>query len=80
MGGVVSGTVVDLDEYKSERIAAMLPPEPPGFREGRAIARLRELLWPEGEIDEEWSPDHMDAVGRILVEEGFGPVGGLDGD
>ena len=32
------------------------------------LRRIREILWPEAEPDEPWSPDHLDLIGEILED------------
>lgn len=32
------------------------------------LLRIREVLWPEMEPDESWSPDHLDLIAQILED------------
>lgn len=32
------------------------------------LRRIREILWPEEEPDQSWSPDHLDLVGELLED------------
>jgi len=30
------------------------------------VEKIRDILWPRGEADKEWSPDTMDAVAQVM--------------
>lgn len=43
------------------------------FSPAYAIERVREILWPGGDKDHEWSPDTLDELAMALVQMGYGP-------
>lgn len=38
----------------------------------RVLLEVRELLWPNGDADHEWSADTLDDIARTLDRAGFG--------
>ena len=39
----------------------------------RLLAQLREILWPDGDTDHQWSPDTIDEIAHAMIAEGYGP-------
>ena len=39
----------------------------------RILMKIQEVLWPEGRSEEDWSPDTLDEISSILIDNGYGP-------
>jgi transcriptional regulator with XRE-family HTH domain len=37
------------------------------------VERIRDILWPDGDISEDWGVDTLMDLGEVLKEAGFGP-------
>jgi hypothetical protein len=38
------------------------------------VRSMRSTLWPEGNLDHEWSPDTLDQIAGILTDAGLRPM------
>ncbi len=38
------------------------------------LNQIREVLWPEGDMDHEWDSETVDEVAAVLISGGYGPT------
>lgn len=75
----------DLDEWLKK--GGFLPQEWAAQRPGESrkerrntlnantLEMIREVLWPGGDADHEWSSDELDDISRLMHNAGLGPEG-----
>jgi hypothetical protein len=37
------------------------------------LREIQEILWPDGDIDRQWSPDTLDEIAHAMIRDGWCP-------